>query len=153
MTNLKWHDYFYDELKFKIVEKHLKDNSFGYQQYLESGERIVKPFEDKYYVYQNYCSNIFDDPKEVGKFLADNLRDMDEVIDAEAPHRIEDLEGYDIVSFDKLGSMEIGQPFYKVIGINSRVDMMTVLIGAPLYDTEYVKYWSLMRAGYMPVGI
>ncbi len=33
---------------------------------------------------------------------------MDEVIDAEAPKTINLLEGYDIVSFDKLGEMEIG---------------------------------------------
>ncbi len=51
MTNLKWHDYFYDELKTKIVESHLEANSQAYREFLESGNRIVRVIEDKYYVY------------------------------------------------------------------------------------------------------
>ena len=67
---------------------------------------------------------------------------------------MDDLEGYDVTNFDNYNGMEIGQPFYKVLKINARTDMKVVLVGAPLYkDSEYVKYWALLRAGYMPLGI
>jgi hypothetical protein len=40
------------------------------------------------------------------------------------------------------------------VRINKRTDMKVVLVGAPLYrDVDNKKFYALLRAGYMPMGI
>ena len=74
-------------------------------------------------------------------------------MDREAKAVKKDLEGYDVELFSKLGDMEIGHPFFRLVEINSRRDMKIVMIGCPMFDFDIKKFWYLLSIGYMPLGI
>ena len=51
MTNLKWFDYYYEELKIKGIMDFLRENSIAYKWYIDQGNTIHRDYTDKYYVY------------------------------------------------------------------------------------------------------
>ena len=110
--------------------------------------------EDRYFIYQNYCMNYFLEYKDIKRYLTNPLIDYDKVVQEDAKKRKNELEGYDIVGFGNLGDIKIEQPYFKVVGTKSRTDMKVLLLGAPLIQrSDRQKYWYIVRAGYMPMGI
>ncbi len=52
-------DYYYDDLKIKTIENYLNNKSMAYKWWKNSDNYKYKAPVDKYFVYQNYCSNYF----------------------------------------------------------------------------------------------
>eukprot|EP00347_Sterkiella_histriomuscorum_P005439 403356617 len=119
-------------------------------------ETDVLFLEDAYKEYQEtHCVDNFKDIDYVYYFFSVSSKnyDMDEMIEEDVKARSDLLLGYEISEFDYLGYHKIGQPFYRIFSRVHRQDVGVVLIGAPLYDDDYQKYYMIKAAGYMPVGI
>ena len=84
-SNLKWFDYYYDEVSKTKVGEYIELNSEAYKWHNQKIEYTykVQPEQD-YFVYQNYCSDYTHLPSEVVKYFQNDLYDLDEIVEKEA---------------------------------------------------------------------
>ncbi|CDW83025.1 UNKNOWN [Stylonychia lemnae] len=119
----------------KEVQEEKLDSSLGYLQ-----NHCIDGTKDQKYIYNYFKSYT-------------HQFDYDTIVEQDAIARYDLLLGYEIAEFGMIGNWRVGQPFYMIMSRAHKQDVNIVLVGAPLIDDEFWKYHTILKKGYLPLGI